>query len=219
MEEEDVIKKARKLYNNGQHQECADLLSHLEVMPDLADRLEGQALLGWSLYHLGIKSKNKKVRLLKRAVYNWESAIEFLDACSGTLGKGIERKVKLSASNGLSLALYILGEKERAWRINKEALADFPDPSAENTRLILLRWEGKLEESVEAAENVHKKAMKKNDFRTAAHALQNKADTLRRLGRLGEALAEYKRAKELYKKSDAFHLEAVKKKINLIDLK
>jgi len=202
-----ILEEARDLYENKEWQKVIDLLeSNIDILSEKW-RKEAFRLLGWSYYYKAIKGPaEEKKEQLEKAVKNWYR-------CTG-------KKVRLSAMNGLPLALYILGDKKKAYFINSNARQDYPDePSVDNTLLILLRWDGKFNESVEVAERVYEKAMRKGDFRTAGHGKHNQGDALMKLGRTEEALESYREAEKMYSQAESggFHLEAVKKKIKEIE--
>lgn len=171
MGEKNILEEAKDLYDDEKWQQSIDLLeSNIDILIAEA-RQEAFRRFGWNYYHLGIKAitETRKQELLKKAVDNWYR-------CTGT-------EVRLSAMNGLPLALYILGEKEKAFSVNDMARQDYPDePSVDNTRVILYRWNGQSKQLAEAAQRVYEKGRAKGDFRTAGHGKHNQGDTLMELG-------------------------------------
>ncbi|MBZ9571822.1 tetratricopeptide repeat protein [Patescibacteria group bacterium] len=212
MEAKEVLKKAQQLYNKGEWQEAIDAIDeNLATLVTDSDITEANRIKGWSYYYLGIKGpKDKKTENLEEAENTFKAVLE-----------KAEDKTRISAMNGLPLALWILGKKEEAWQVSDKATEEFPDiPSIWNTRSILCRWAQDYEKAVEVCEKVYETAIEKEDYRTAGHGKHNKADALVKLGRAEEARHEYKEAIELYKKyekatgqSAKFHIEGVQKKL------
>jgi len=207
----DLIEQAQKLYNEKKWKEAIDLLG--TFIPD-TDKNEARAkrIEGWSFYYLGIKGPEAmKIANLVESKRLFEIVLK----------KG-QREEKISAFNGLPLALWILGEQNQAWQVSKQAVEEFPDiPSVWNTKAILCRWGKKFEEALEVNEKVYETALEKGDFRTAGHGKQNQGDALIQLRKTGEAEKEYREATQLYKdyqqisgESAAFHIESVEKKLS-----
>ena len=212
-----VLEDAQKLYNEGKWQEAVTLLNEsLESLPGLAeteDVAEALRLKGWCFYYMGIKGPEEEKMEVLRLSRN------MFDVASR---KSSDAKKIISIFNGLSLPLWILGEREKAWEVSDQAVKEFPDePSIWNTRSILCRWAKNFEQAVNICEKVYITALARRDYRTAGHGKQNRADALRELGRVEEAKINYAAAIGLYKdfekesgQSAAPHIEGATKKLN-----
>ncbi|PIR01872.1 MAG: hypothetical protein CO031_00460 [Candidatus Nealsonbacteria bacterium CG_4_9_14_0_2_um_filter_37_38] len=209
----EVLEKAQKLYNDGKWQEAVTLLN--ESLSDLTkteDIAEALRLKGWCFYYIGIKGPEEEKMEALRLSRN------MFDVASRETS---DAKKKLSIFNGLPLSLWILGDRNEAWRVSDQAVQGFPDePSVWNTRSILCRWAKNFEESVKVCEKVYETALYRKDYRTAGHGKHNRADALKELGRTEEAKNDYAAAIGLYKdfeketvQSAKFHIEGVEKKL------
>lgn len=208
-----ILEKAQKLYNEGKWQESDDLIfSNMPDPQNEEDFAEALRLRGWNRYYLGIKGpadqKGETLSISKGA---------FLEA----LRKTTDNKKRISILNGLPLVLWNLEEGWDALATSISALAEFTEePSVWNTAAILLRWAERSKDSIPVCERVYQTALVREDYRTAGHGKQNKADALKGLGRREEARIEYATAVEMYKKfeektseSAKFHIEGVEKKL------
>ena len=209
---ENFLEKAQKLYDEGRWAEAVNLTNKNMVnLTSKEETAEAARIRGWCFYYMGIKGPEAE----KQEMLNFSrSAFEFV------LNGSSDEKRRLSAFNGLPLSLWILGEKEKAWKVSDLALEEFPDePSAWNTRSILCRWAGDLKQSVEVCEKVYVTALAENDYRTAGHGKQNQGDALMKLGRVEEAKNSWAAALSLYKsfektgQSAAPHIQGVMKKL------
>lgn len=215
---QEFLKEAQKLYNEGKWKESNQLINdNFHKLADYTteDVAEAWRLYGWNWYYIGIKgpAEEKRGNLLM-------SQAAFLLA----LTKGPDRKQKVSITNGLPLAFWILDYHTEAWQVSDQAVAELPDePSVWNTRSILFRWAKNFEEAAKVSEKVYETALAKGDYRTAANGKHNKADALKEMGKIEEAKKEYAAAIELYKKfeettgqSAKFHIEGVEKKLSTL---
>lgn len=205
------LEKAQQLYNDKEWEESVKLLAGFKS-DDAEEMAEAARLNGWNLYYLAINGPEEaKIDTLEGSKEWFICALE----------KTADDKKKVSALSGLPLALWILDEGEEAWRVNNQAIADFPDePSIWNTRSILYRWSGYFELAANICERTYASALKQGDLRMAGHAKHNRGDDLNKLGRHKEAKDEYAAAIGLYKDyqrrtghSAQFHIEAVDKKL------
>ena len=211
--DEKILKNAQNLYNQGEWSKVIELLDTLLTTHDEQEVSEANGMRGWSYYYLGIKG-NESYKM-----ENMEKAEEYFKL---SLAGAKENETKVSALNGLPLALWILGKKQEAKLESFKATEKFPqEPSIWNTRSILFRWGGDFGTSVDVCEKVYQTAVAKKDFRTAGHGKHNRGNALVSLGKVEEAKKDYKKALKMYKKhekktgeSASFHLKRVNEKLS-----
>lgn len=207
-EEKKIIEDAQKLYNQGKWIEAINLLETLTTQNEeeiaVKHRIEA-----WCYYYIAITIKGEESLKLE----NLEKSEEYFRLA--LVGSKKEETI-ISALNGLVLVLWILGNKEEAWKISDEAIRRFKiEASVWNTRSILARWAKDFKKAIEVCEKVYETAKKVKDYRTAGHGKSNKASVYLELHNKKEALKEYLEAEQMYLKDGKsdFHLENVRKKI------
>ncbi len=206
------LEDAQELYNKGKWPESNQLIDKNFVnLTTTEETAEANRLQGWNWYYIGIKGLDNKQVSLEMSKAAFQAA----------LSRSSDSKKRTSILNGLPLSLWILGEQKEAWQVSDQAVKEFPDePSIWNTRSILCRWAKDFKKSIEVCEKTYETSLARQDYRTAGHAKQNRADALKELGRTEEARQEYQRANELYGhfeeitgQSAKFHIEGVEKKL------
>jgi len=180
-----ILDEADKAYNDKQYQESIDLVTKyfLEsrgTTPDLNGR--AQARVGWCLYYLGLQDNPRRQEGI---IDNPDNLLEAIKVWKNVLEYEINPKIRLSVLNGLPLALRFFN-KPATYQWSdlgiQEAEAAGDDSlviKAKNTKIVLLREDGKYAEARELAEEVYTLAVGIRDFRTAGHAKQNLGDTIR----------------------------------------
>jgi hypothetical protein len=212
-----ILAEAQQLYNDGKWLESDRVLigwfAGLTVATD-EQMAQANRLQGWSRYYVATKNLGDKKENLTGAENSFRAVRKYTT----------DKEVLISVFGGLPLVLWLLDKKGEAWIESDEGIDSFPDePSVWNARVILCRWEKDFAASIRSCEMVFKKAFVRQDYRTAGHGKQNKADALKELGRLAEAENEYVAAVGLYTmfekasgKSAEFHIKGVLDKLEKI---
>lgn len=220
-----VLKEGNRLYKEGEWDESINFLEeNRKFLIKDNDIAELEKIIGWSRYYKGIKGPEEEKNInIQNALNSFKTALLLLRRLLlSEKEKG--GNTEISARNGLSLSLWILGKKKEAELESFKATEKFPqEPSVWNTRSILCRWAKKFNESEKVCQRVYETAVAKKDFRTASHAKHNRGDALVKLGKIEEAKEEYEKAIKMYKKyekktgeSASFHLERVREKLSSI---
>lgn len=214
----DILKKSQEDYSGGNYAESAKRIeTNKYAFVEKSDIAEAYRLLGWDYYYLGIKGPPAgKISNLLKSTAAFEKALRAVPV--------LEEKKEMSIYNGLPLPLWILGKRDKAMKISKEATHIFPkEPSVWNTRSILLKWKKDFWEAVSVCSMVSKTAIEKGDYLTAGHGQQNKGDALKEAGDNVAALPEYELAKTYYQKHEETsgksakpHIDSVEKKIAVL---
>lgn len=212
------LKKTQKLYDTDKKEEAKDLLRDAIgiLIPEKSKYcIEARRQYGWIHYHLAIKIKDsecKKRATLMVAESSFEAAMPKVFTS--------DDKQAMSVFNGYPLVLWLLDKKSEAKTISNIAVNGFSmEPSVWNTKAILAKWEGNLEESVDVCERVAVTAEAKKEYITAGHGKQNQGDAFMALRLPTEAKNAYQMALSFYLKSEksgkkaTMHIESVKKKI------
>ncbi|PIS35271.1 MAG: hypothetical protein COT36_03310 [Parcubacteria group bacterium CG08_land_8_20_14_0_20_38_56] len=183
---ERILDLADKAYDEKRYSDSIDLLTIFlyesrGVKPELTSR--AQARMGWNLYYTGLQENPRRAEgvienpdNLKEAVKVWQNVLERESQSS---------KIRLSVLNGLPLAVRFF-DREAAHQWSRQGIQEAEatgDDSlvikAKNIRIILLREDGEYAEAKLLAKEVCAAAIRLKDFRTAGHANQNCADTIR----------------------------------------
>lgn len=180
-----ILDEADKAYNEKRYQESIDLITKYlyesrGTTPDLNGR--AQTRLGWNLYFIGLQENLRqregiidKPANLKEAIKVWQNVLEYEES----------PKFRISALNGLPLAVRFF-DREKAYQWSDQGIQEAEESgdsalifTAKNTRIPLLREDGRYPEAKRLAIEVLEGAMEVRDFRTAGHAQQNLGDTIR----------------------------------------
>lgn len=214
MDEINELIRADDLYKKGQYQKAIDVVENIIPLLITGEELaEAKRIKAWAKYYLAIKGKGDLELKTENA------RIAETEACA-VLALSQNPKRRLSARNVLSLATWVQGRHCAAIKTSDEAVKEFTDePSAWNTRSILMRWGKYFEASIDVCDNVASTAFVKGDYLTAGHGKHNKGDALVVLGRRKEAAKAYHEAKDSYQQHEKITRESAKPHLEAIDKK
>jgi len=221
---EDFFESELKLYNNGMMSSAIKkLLKYEEELPKAIES-KRQRLLGWCYYHLAKKEKNTENQIR----YGEEARRSFNKVLRDGLYTDID-----SAMNGLILTYeFLLHQSDKASVVAQKLYEQTKNKdmktSALNTIGLIEMNRGNAKKAITSFDEMIVLAKENKDFRTCAHALNNKARILMELMYLfpdneknihhveslfNEAIHMYNKSNKKSGESAKFHIDGVKMKL------